>query len=71
MPEARGLVLVVEDERSIADLLRLYLTREGFRVEIETDGPQALAAIRARRPSPGGPSRPPAARVGSSPTRNW
>ena len=50
MPEARGLVLVVEDERSIADLLRLYLTREGFRVEIETDGPEALAAIRSRRP---------------------
>src|SRR3954447_23478188 len=50
MPEARGLVLVVEDERSIADLLRLYLTREGFRVEVETDGPQALAAIRNRRP---------------------
>jgi DNA-binding response OmpR family regulator len=50
MADARGLVLVVEDERSIADLLRLYLTREGFSVEVESDGPQALAAIRSRRP---------------------
>jgi DNA-binding response OmpR family regulator len=46
----RGLVLVVEDEPSIADLLRLYLTREGFRVVVETDGPSALDTIRAQRP---------------------
>lgn len=50
MPESRGLVLVVEDEPAIADLLRLYLTRDGFRVEVVTDGPAALAAIRGRRP---------------------
>jgi DNA-binding response OmpR family regulator len=50
MPEARGLVLVVEDERSIADLLRLYLTREGFRVVVESDGPAALAAVHTQRP---------------------
>jgi len=50
VPEARGLVLVVEDERHIADLLRLYLSREGFTVQLETDGPAALAAIRTVRP---------------------
>jgi DNA-binding response OmpR family regulator len=50
MPDSRGLVLVVEDERSIADLLRLYLSREGFTVAVETDGPAALAAIRTQRP---------------------
>jgi DNA-binding response OmpR family regulator len=50
VPEARGLVLVVEDERHIADLLRLYLSREGFTVQVETDGPAALAAVRTVRP---------------------
>jgi DNA-binding response OmpR family regulator len=46
----RGLVLVVEDERPIADLLRLYLSREGFTVRVETDGAEGLAAARAERP---------------------
>ena len=50
MAEARGLVLVVEDERHIADLLRLYLSREGFSVQVETDGPAALAAVKSVRP---------------------
>ncbi len=50
MTGTRGLVLVVEDEPSIADLLRLYLTRDGFRVVVETDGPPALATIRTQRP---------------------
>lgn len=47
----RGLVLVVEDESAIADLERLYLTRDGFGVHIETDGTEALAAIRRLRPA--------------------
>src|SRR4051794_20038508 len=34
----KGLVLVVEDEAAIADLVRLYLTREGFGVHVERDG---------------------------------
>lgn len=45
-----GLVLVVEDERSIADLLKLYLSREGFGVHVAADGAEALAAVRAHRP---------------------
>jgi DNA-binding response OmpR family regulator len=48
--EARGLVLVVEDERSIADLVRLYLSHEGFGVHVEYDGPGGLAAARRMRP---------------------
>jgi DNA-binding response OmpR family regulator len=48
--EARGLVLVVEDERPIADLVRLYLSRDGFGVHVEYDGPSGLAAARRLRP---------------------
>ncbi|RSM82588.1 DNA-binding response regulator [Kibdelosporangium aridum] len=46
----RGLVLVAEDERSIADLVAMYLRRDGFGVHVETDGPGALAAVRRMRP---------------------
>jgi len=47
----RGVVLVVEDEPAIADLLRMYLSREGFQVLVETDGQDALTAIADHRPS--------------------
>ncbi|WP_063775502.1 response regulator transcription factor [Actinoplanes rectilineatus] len=47
---SRGLVLVVEDERPIADLVRLYLSREGFGVQVEHDGIAGLAAARRLRP---------------------
>jgi len=47
---ARGLVLIVEDERAISDLLRLYVTREGFGVHVATDGLSALAAARTLHP---------------------
>ena len=46
----RGLVLVVEDEPAIADLERLYLVRDGFRVQVETNGSAALDAVRRLRP---------------------
>jgi DNA-binding response OmpR family regulator len=46
----KGLVLVVEDERPIADLVRLYLTRDGFGVHVEHDGTAGLAAARKLRP---------------------
>jgi len=46
----KGLVLVVEDERAIADLERLYLTREGFGVHVESDGRAGLAAARRLHP---------------------
>src|SRR6478752_4904993 len=47
---ARGLVLVVEDEAPIADILRRYLTREGFGVHVESDGRRGLDAVRALHP---------------------
>ena len=46
----RGLVLVVEDERAIADLVKLYLTRDGYGVHVEADGTAGLAAARRLRP---------------------
>jgi DNA-binding response OmpR family regulator len=48
--QSKGLVLVVEDDRSIADLTRLYLTREGFGVHVEADGAAGLAAARRLHP---------------------
>jgi DNA-binding response OmpR family regulator len=47
---ARGLVLVVEDERAISDLLRLYMSREGFGVHVAADGRSALTAARTLHP---------------------
>jgi len=52
VPDAltKGLVLVVEDERPIADLVRLYLSRDGFGVHVEHDGAAGLSACRRLRP---------------------
>ena len=43
-------ILVVDDEVNIIDLVRLYLERDGFRVEAASDGAQALEKIRALNP---------------------
>lgn len=48
--ETRGLVLVAEDERPIADLLGIYLRREGFGVHVAANGMDALAAARRLHP---------------------
>jgi two-component system response regulator RegX3 len=50
MPEA-PLVLVVDDEQSYRDALRIALEREGFRVEVAADGAEAIARFDAVRPS--------------------
>ncbi|MEY4312217.1 MAG: hypothetical protein RLZZ571_987 [Actinomycetota bacterium] len=50
MSDSKGLVLVVEDEKNISDLLRMYLTREGFGVHVEADGEAGLAAVKRLRP---------------------
>ena len=47
----RGLVLIIEDEAAIADVLRLYLERDGYQVTVASDGPSGLAAVRALRPA--------------------
>lgn len=43
-------VLVVEDEESFIEALSLGLTREGFRVHVARDGPEALAVFATVRP---------------------
>jgi two-component system response regulator RegX3 len=45
------LVLVVDDEQSYRDALRVALEREGFRVEVAVDGPDALERFDVARPS--------------------
>ncbi len=47
---SRGLVVVAEDDAAIADLVRLYLTRDGFGVHAVRDGRDALSAVRTHRP---------------------
>jgi len=48
--DGKGLILVVEDERPIADLVKLYLSRDGFGVHVESDGAAGLTAARRLRP---------------------
>ena len=43
-------VLVVEDDKNIADLLQLYLQKEGYAVTIASDGGQGLDAFRELDP---------------------
>ena len=43
-------VLVVEDDRNIAELLQMYLEKEGYAVTIATDGGQGLSKFRAIQP---------------------
>ena len=42
--------LVVEDDGNIAELLRLYLERDGFEVQCAADGGEGVAAFRAYDP---------------------
>jgi DNA-binding response OmpR family regulator len=46
----RGTILVVDDEPNIADLVELYLRREGFRVVQAATGEAALQAVNDHRP---------------------
>jgi len=43
-------VLVVEDDRNIAELLQIYLEKEGYAVTMAFDGGQGLSKYRAIRP---------------------
>lgn len=45
------LILIVDDEQNIVDLARLYLEREGFRVESAADGEHALERIKSLSPA--------------------
>jgi len=44
-------ILIVDDEANIIDLTRLYLERDGFRVEAARDGASALERIRTLQPA--------------------
>ena len=43
-------VLIVEDDRNIAELLQMYLEKEGYAVTVAADGGQGLAKFRAIKP---------------------
>ena len=47
---APATILVVDDEKKIADLVTVYLKREGFQVLVAHDGPQALELVHERQP---------------------
>ena len=44
-------IMVVDDDPNIAQLVRLYLEKEGFEVSVETRGDTALAAFQKNPPS--------------------
>jgi two-component system, OmpR family, response regulator ResD len=47
---ARGSVLVVDDEPTIAEVVARYLERAGYRTRVAADGLEAIAAATDRRP---------------------
>jgi signal transduction histidine kinase/DNA-binding response OmpR family regulator len=49
-PELGSMVLVVEDEANARELIARTLTKEGFRVELATDGKTALEMARTLKP---------------------
>jgi DNA-binding response OmpR family regulator len=48
---APGTIVVVEDDTNIADLLEMYLRKEGFRVVQADTGERGLDAVRDHQPS--------------------
>ena len=43
-------VLIIEDDHNIADLLRLYLEKDGYEVRIAADGLKGMEAFRKEKP---------------------
>ncbi len=48
---AKETILLVDDERNIVDLARMYLEQEGFRVEAAYDGKTALEQVKSQKPA--------------------
>jgi two-component system, OmpR family, phosphate regulon response regulator PhoB len=46
----RPVILLVEDDRLLADMYRFQLEHEGYQVEVAFDGKQGLSAIRTSQP---------------------
>ncbi|HEY7399793.1 MAG TPA: response regulator transcription factor [Actinomycetota bacterium] len=51
MADAGGRILVVEDEESLAESVRYNLEREGYAVDVASDGREAIERFRADAPS--------------------
>ena len=47
---ALGKILVADDDRNIAELLRLYLEKEGYTTELAADVEEAVAKFNADTP---------------------
>ena len=45
-----GTVLLIEDEPNIIEAIRFILSRDGWRVDVHSDGATALDALRRRKP---------------------
>jgi DNA-binding response OmpR family regulator len=45
-----GTVLLIEDEPNIIEAIRFILSRDGWRVDVHSDGATAFDALRRRRP---------------------
>ena len=45
-----GRVLVVDDDKNICELLRLYLEKEGYGVILAHDGEEAVVKFNALKP---------------------
>ena len=43
-------ILVVDDEQHIVQLVKLYLTKEGYQVDSAGDGHEALRKVRQTKP---------------------
>ncbi|MEG1125858.1 MAG: response regulator transcription factor [Oscillospiraceae bacterium] len=44
-------ILIVDDDKNICELLRLYLNKEGYETEIANDGEAAIAVFEDKKPS--------------------
>ncbi len=47
------IILVVDDEKNIVEIVRLYLSREGYKILSSGDGKEALEIVREKRPDLG------------------
>ncbi len=43
-------VLLIEDEPNIIEAIRFILSRDGWQVDVQSDGAQAVEAVRRRAP---------------------
>lgn len=50
MPSDAGTIVVIEDDPNIADLVDVYLRRDGFRVVQASDGERGLRVVEQERP---------------------